>query len=168
MSLKKILSFAAISGLWVTSSVHANPTAKPQSKPKMPHSHHSAQGGEVLMFGDDHVEVKASKAAGELLIYVSDKMRDPVDSRLVKLEVTLVDGEKRSPLHLVPSSAPPYQVAAHYPAGEASAAAKIEIRAPRIVPAKGQVSGTGTQSLPLSKIVKPGAAQKPAHGHEGH
>jgi hypothetical protein len=47
-----------------------------QSRPKVPHSHHSQSGGLVLMLGDDHVEVIRTKT--QLFLDFSDKVRDPV------------------------------------------------------------------------------------------
>ncbi len=125
--------------------------AKPApSKPKIPHSHHSAHGGHVLMFGDDHLELKAA-GPNSATVFFSDKFREPLPAGLFRLEAELVEGERRRPVEIKGDEKTPQSVTLVWP-GDASPGAKLELRAPRQVLDKGSVSTDRPQTFDLAKL----------------
>lgn len=70
----------------------------PAAVVKLPHQHGAAHGGSVLMFGDDHVEIKKGKGPSELEFYFSDKFRQQVAAKDFLLQLALFHGEHRMEL----------------------------------------------------------------------
>jgi hypothetical protein len=58
------------------------------------HSHQALQNGQVLMFGDDHVEVTLEK--NQVVLLVSDKFRKPVPLEETNLAVRF-EGQETEP-----------------------------------------------------------------------
>ncbi len=128
-------------------------------KLKIPHNHASMAGGSVLMLGDYHVEIKATKKANTLELFTSDRVRDPVDANLFDLKVVLVDGAIKTPLKFEQSKDLKSKVLVDLSLGH-SANASLEISASRITPIKGEVSSTSPQSIKLKDVLKSSNSRK--------
>jgi hypothetical protein len=114
-----------------------------QSRPKIPHSHHSQSGGLVLMLGDDHVEVIRMKT--QLFLDFSDKLRDPVKVEDLHFDVRFASDQTVVPFSV--ESKNPHRVVLGLPSRD------IEIMAYRKknVP-KGQILKKDFVKLELSRV----------------
>lgn len=137
---------------------------KAPKKLKSPHNHMAEQGGTVLMFGDDHLEIRRGKKATEIVLYFTDKLRDPVPATGFNFEVNLVAGKARTKLATTPMPGMDNSLSVRLP-DNAAPDAKLELRATRLVPPhRGYVTTTSAQTLPLSKVAAP--QSDPHAGHK--
>ncbi|MEO5668128.1 MAG: hypothetical protein ABIR96_08715 [Bdellovibrionota bacterium] len=158
--MKIFLSLLTVAGIGLAT---ASAESSAPKKIKIPHQHQSLHGGTLLMLGDDHLEIAATKKAQTLTLYVSDKLRDPVAVSDVKLEVTLIQGTEKIPLSLEPVPGQTSAVRTTLPKGLASDAS-LEIRMPRVTPLKGSVSTNASQTIAISKLLN-ATAMDPHAGH---
>ena len=138
---------------------------KTPSRPKIPHSHHSAQGGAVLMFGDDHVEIAKTSEGKTLFVFFSDKLRDPLKSTDFAFDVSLVDGTQVTKLSSTANAKSPFELKIELPK-KIGAAAEIEIKALRQNARSGYVTSDRPQRMSLSKI--PAMPPMDHSAHSGH
>lgn len=128
---------------------------------KIPHNHNSAHGGLVLMFGDYHGELIKMKGGKEIVLFLSDKLRDPQKPEDFDLEVNLVEGAKKTAL----TGSATDSVSFALPA-KTSGDAQLEVKVFRKNPPKGAVTTANPQTASLAKVPE----MKPMdHSmHQGH
>jgi len=160
MNKKLIVSLLMVALTPVTFAKKAN-----SARPKIPHSHHAAQGGAVLMFGDDHVETAKSDDGKMLFVFFSDKLRDPLKSTDFAFELSLVDGDKVTKLTSTANPQSPFELKATLPS-KIGASAEIEIKALRQNARSGYVTTDRPQKISLSKI--PSMPKMDHSAHSGH
>ncbi len=122
-------------------------------RPMIPHSHHSDHGGQVLMFGDDHIEVVGSTGSEQIMLYVGDKMREALPLIDVKLSVEVLNGEKVTPLNVITSAKAKNMGLVMIPK-DLQKSGVLKIQLIRINPPKGHLSINTPQSLTLNKVFK--------------
>lgn len=136
----------------------------PAAKVKLPHQHGAGHGGQVIMVGDDHLEV-VEVGPNQLKVFISDKFRDPVLLSLVRAKVAVVDkAGARKELTIKEAKDNPAAFLVELPRG-LPADTKLQLRAPRVTPVKGQVTTENPQVVELGKIPKMSRA---AEDHSAH
>lgn len=133
----------------VASTLSSLAFAQEAKKLKIPHSHHAAHGGLVLMAGDDHLELQ--KTGQVVRIHLTDKFRESVTADQFELSILLSAQGKTSKLeHKVDSKDPSFVEVTI--GKEASEESFLEITATRKNPPKGYMVSKKAQKAQLKKI----------------
>jgi hypothetical protein len=125
----------------------ASAEKKDPALPKIPHSHHSEQGGLVLMFGDDHLELVRS-GPSRVTAHFSDKFRAPLLSTDFDHKVTLVDGGREQDLEMSASASAPTWALPE----KISPQAQLRITLKRKNPPKAYVVSEQAQTVLVSRL----------------
>lgn len=144
-----IASFVAAFALSTTSHGQVQ-----KSRPKTPHSHHTDHAGQVMMFGDDHIEVVGSGRGEQAMLYISDKFRAPVPLSELQITVEVIDGNERVPLKIT-ASAKANNVGLILVPVAMQKSGLLQIKAKRLHPPKGHLNIDAAQTLALNKVFKP-------------
>ena len=115
-------------------------TEKVKTALKIPHIHSGRQGGKVFMSGDDHVEAKMT-AEGGVVLFLSDKFRDPLSIKQFEIDMSYFETGKKQPLKVTASEKSPYELKLDLPK-DFSHENEVTITLKRKDPPKGYVAGS--------------------------
>ncbi|MBS1985400.1 MAG: hypothetical protein JST16_14640 [Bdellovibrionales bacterium] len=128
------------------------------------HNHDPKKGGAVMMFGDEHIEIKTDPANPKtVLLYISDKFRKPVALNLVTLKADLVEPQPKGK-DLVKSlpiekDAKTSNLARVKIPEEAAAGAQLQLSVFRNHPPKGYMVDKDPQPIDVDVLNKLGQGQ---------